>query len=130
LDEIATRRRQSISGQWPSDRDIATILKKTSGLFIIASVILRFIDSSFASPQKRLKLIVDPPESTIYEGRSGIDVVYHQILSASFELADEDDGVGSGTNIDRTLKVKSCNTALCKLMPLGRLRGYLLLRLL
>jgi NACHT domain len=93
LDEIATRRRQSISGQWPSDRDIAVILKKTSGLFIIASVILRFIDSPFASPQKHLKLIVDPPESTIHEGRSGIDVMYHQILSASFEHADEDDTV-------------------------------------
>jgi NACHT domain len=93
LDEIATRRRQSISGQWPSDRDIAVVLKKTSGLFIIASVILRFVDSPFASPQKRLKLIVDPQESTIYEGRSGIDVVYHQILSASFEHADENDAV-------------------------------------
>jgi hypothetical protein len=92
LDEIATRRRQCISGQWPSDRDIAIILKKTSGLFIIASVILRFIDSSFASPQKRLKLIVDPQEGTIYEGRSGIDVVYHQILSAGVEHANEDDG--------------------------------------
>jgi NACHT domain len=93
LDEIATRRSQSISGQWLSDRDIAVILKKTSGLFIIASVILRFIDSPFASPQKRLKLIVDLPESMIYEGRSGIDEVYHQILSASFEHADEDDAV-------------------------------------
>ena len=91
LDEIATRRKQAISGQWPSDRDIATILKKTSGLFIIASVILRFIDSP--SPQKRLKLIVEPQESTIYEGRSGIDVVYHKILSASFEHADEDDDI-------------------------------------
>jgi NACHT domain len=92
LNEIATRRRESISGQWPSDRDIVVILKKTSGLFIIASVILRFIDSSFASPQKRLKLIVDPQDSTIYEGRSGIDVVYHQILSASFEHIDDNDG--------------------------------------
>jgi hypothetical protein len=93
LDKIATRRSQSINGQWPSDQDIAVILKKTSGLFIIASVILRFIDSLFASPQKHLKLIVDPQESTIYEGRSGINVVYHQILSASFGDADEDDAV-------------------------------------
>ncbi|KIM78643.1 hypothetical protein PILCRDRAFT_11100 [Piloderma croceum F 1598] len=80
LNEIATRRTQSINGHWPSDRDIAVILKKTSGLFIIASVILRFIDSSVASPQKRLKLIVDPPESTIYEGRSGIDVRFFDRL--------------------------------------------------
>jgi hypothetical protein len=93
LDEIATRRRQAISGQWPSDRDIAIILKKTSGLFIIASVILRFIDSPSTSPQKRLELIVEPQESTIYEGRSGIDVLYHQIVSAGVEHADEDDPV-------------------------------------
>jgi NACHT domain len=93
LEEIATRRRQAISGQWPSDRDVATILKKTSGLFIIASVILRFIDSPSTSPQKRLKLIAEPQDSTIYEGRSGIDVVYHQILSAGVEHADEDDPV-------------------------------------
>ena len=91
LDEIAARRRQSISGQWPSDRDVATILKKTSGLFIIASVIIRFIDSPYASPQECLKLIVDLPDSTIYEGKSGIDVVYHQILSASFRDANESD---------------------------------------
>jgi hypothetical protein len=91
LEEISTRRRHSISGQWPSDQAITTILKKTSGLFIIAAVIVRFIDSPFASPQKRLKLIVDFPNSTIYEGKSGIDMVYHQILSAGFENADEDD---------------------------------------
>jgi hypothetical protein len=93
LNEIAKRRMQSISGQLPSDRDIAVVLKKTSGMFIIASVILRFIDSPFTSPQKRLKLVVDPLESTIYEGRSGINVVYHQILSAGIEHADEDDAI-------------------------------------
>ena len=91
LDEIAAGRRQSISGQWPSDRDITTILKKTAGLFIIASVIIRFIDSPYASPQERLTLIVNLPDSTIYEGKSGVDVVYHQILSASFGDADEND---------------------------------------
>jgi hypothetical protein len=91
LEEIARRRSHSISGQWPSDRDICTILKKASGLFIIASVIIRFIDYPYATPQKRLKLIVDLPNSTIYEGKSGVDMVYYQILLASFENVDEDD---------------------------------------
>ena len=91
LEEIATRQRHSISGHWPSDQDVTTILKKTAGLFIVAAVIMRFIDSLFASPQKRLKLIIDLPKSTIYEGKSGINVVYHQILSVSLENADEDD---------------------------------------
>ena len=42
----------------PRDRDLATILKN-SVLFIIAAVILRFVDSPCASPQKCLRLIVD-----------------------------------------------------------------------
>ena len=91
LEEISTRRMHSISGQWPSDGDIATILKKSAGLFIIASVIVRFVDYPYATPQNRLKLIVDLPNSTTYEGKSGIDAVYHQILLASFETVDEDD---------------------------------------
>jgi hypothetical protein len=66
-------------------------LKKTAGLFIIASVIVRFIDSPYASPPERLKLIVGLPDSTIYEGKSGVDILYHQILSASFGDTDEDD---------------------------------------
>ena len=91
LNEIAARRGPSISGQWPLDQDVATILKKTSGLFIIASVIIRFIDSRYASPQQHLKLIIDLPHSTIYEGKSGINVLYHQILSASFDSVDLED---------------------------------------
>jgi hypothetical protein len=91
LGEIARRRSQSISGRWPLDEDLTTVLKKTSGLFIIASVIIRFIDYPHASPQERLKLIVDLPNSTIYEGKTGIDVIYHQVFSASFENVFADD---------------------------------------
>jgi hypothetical protein len=91
LGEIATRRSLSISGRWPLDEDITTVLKKTSGLFIIASVIVRFIDHSYASPQERLKLIVNLPNSTIYKGKTGIDVLYHQIFSASFANVVDDD---------------------------------------
>jgi hypothetical protein len=59
--------------------------------FIIAAVIIGFIDSPFASPEKCLKLIVEMPNSTVYEAKSGIDVVYHQILSVSLENADQGD---------------------------------------
>ena len=40
LHEIATRRRHHIGDQYPTNQDIATILKKTSNLFIFASAIV------------------------------------------------------------------------------------------
>jgi hypothetical protein len=91
LEEIAERRRESISGPWPSEKDIATIVGRCDGLFIIASIIIRFVNYRHSSPQAQLKRILDMPNSTIYEGKSGIDLMYHQILDASFFDVDEDD---------------------------------------
>jgi hypothetical protein len=91
LEEIATRRKLSINGPWPSDKDIAAILRKCSGLFVIASVILDFIDYPYEMPQDRLRLIIDMPDSTIYEGKSGIDITYNEILVANFKAVHKDD---------------------------------------
>jgi hypothetical protein len=91
LSEIATRRRLCIDGSWPSNNEIAAILKKCSGLFIIASIIVRFIDYPYATPKDRLKMIMDMPNSTIFEGKAGIDVMYTQILAACLQNVDPDD---------------------------------------
>jgi NACHT domain len=91
LQEIAMRRRFCINGPWPLEKDIATIIWKSSGFFIIASIIIDFIDDPHDMPQDRLELIVSMPNSTIYEGMSRMDVVYHQILLASFKSVHKDD---------------------------------------
>jgi hypothetical protein len=91
LEDIAGRRKESIIGPWPSENDIAMVLERCDGLFIIASVIIRFVNYRHSSPQARLKRILDMPNSTIYEGKSGIDLMYHQILEASFFDVEDDD---------------------------------------
>jgi NACHT domain len=91
LMEISARKRRSIVGSWPSERDVTAITRKSSGLFIVASVIVDFIDDPFKTPQDQLKLILSMPDSTIYAGKSVIDVRYSQILASSFRDVPEDD---------------------------------------
>jgi NACHT domain len=76
LMEIASRRRHSIVGPWPSVKDVAEITKKSSGFFIVASVIVDFIDDPYETPQDQLDRILSMPDSGIYAGESVIDVRY------------------------------------------------------
>jgi NACHT domain len=91
LGEVAARNRFCIDGPWPSDEDINTITNKASGLFIVASVIVGFIDHPRAMPQDRLKLIISRLNSIIFEGKSGINGTYDQVLIASFSDVEEND---------------------------------------
>jgi WD40 repeat protein len=84
LVDIAARKRYSITGIWPSDKDVTVITRKSSGFFIVASVIIDFIDDPFETPQDQLKLILSMSDSGIYAGESVIDMRYRQILASSF----------------------------------------------
>ena len=90
LSAIAKRRSDlDLSDPWPSDEDLTALTKKSSGLFIFASTLVRFIESDHHEPNKRLQLIVNPPESTVQEGRAGIDLLYTQVFLHAFSDAEE-----------------------------------------
>jgi NACHT domain len=91
LMEIAKRKRRIIVGSWPSDKEITAVTKKSSGYFIVASVIVEFIDDPYEVPQDRLKMILAMTDSGTYAGKSVIDVRYGQILEYSFRDAPGDD---------------------------------------
>ena len=85
LTAVAKRRSDfDLSDPWPCDGDLATLTKKSSGLFIFASTLARFIESEHHEPDERLQLIVTPPDSTVHEGRAGIDPLYTQVLVHAF----------------------------------------------
>ena len=69
---------------WPHDDDILALTKKSSGLFIFASTLVRFIESEYHDPNERLQLVVSEANSTMYEGSAGIDSLYSQILLHAF----------------------------------------------
>jgi len=71
-------------GDWPSPSDIDILCKKAAGLFIYAATVIKFVASKYHIPTKRLSHILSLPQSTTHEGRSGIDLLYTQVLEQAF----------------------------------------------
>ena len=85
LTEIAKQRSDfDISNPWPCDQDLTTLTKKSSGLFIFAATLARFIGSQHHEPNERLQLIVTHSDSTVHEGGAGIDPLYTHVLEHAF----------------------------------------------
>jgi len=85
LTAVAKRRSDCVlPDPWPCDKDLTALTKKSSGLFIFASTLTRFIESEHHPPGDRLQLVVTLPDSTVHEGRAGIDLLYTQVLMHAF----------------------------------------------
>ena len=85
LAEIARSRSDCDLGEdWPSSSDLNTLCKKSAGLFIYASTLIKFVASEHHTPTKRLALITSLPQSTTHEGKSGVDLLYTQVLEQAF----------------------------------------------
>ena len=91
LTEIAkTRSDSDLTESWPSSYDIDILCKKSAGPFIYASTVVKFVASPRHLPTKRLTLIISLRQSTTHEGKSGIDLLYTQVLEQAFRDADTD----------------------------------------
>ena len=88
LTEIAKRRSDlDLPNPWPRDGEILALTKKSSGLFIFASTLVRFIESEHHDPSERLQLVLSEASGTTHEGRAGIDFLYSQVLLLAFSDA-------------------------------------------
>jgi len=84
LARIAKQRSDlELPNPWPHDDEIEALTKKSSGLFIFAATMIRFIESGHHEPNKRLQLLSEA-NSTTHEGHAGIDSLYSQILLYAF----------------------------------------------
>ena len=72
--------------EWPNPYDINILCKKTGGLFIYASTVVKFVASEYHLPTERLDLIILHSQDATHEGR--IDLLYTQILELAFNNAD------------------------------------------
>ena len=115
LTEVSKQRSDlDLSDPWPRGEDLTTLTKKSSGLFIFASTLVRFIGSEHHEPDERLQLIITPLHSTVHEGRAGIDQLYTQILVHAFSDVRE---TAVFTNLKRVL-----GTAILAFNPLSRVQ--------
>ena len=81
---IKNRSDFDLTEEWPSLPDVMVLCEKAAGFFIYASTVVKFIASEADSPPERLSLITSLPESTVEEGKSGVDQLYTQILQQAF----------------------------------------------
>ena len=79
-----TRSDHDLTNDWPSPHDLDILCGKAAGLFIYASTVVKFITSEYHNPTERLTLIISLPQSTTYEGKSGVDPLYTQVLEYAF----------------------------------------------
>ena len=75
---------------WPSPPEIELLCKKAAGFFIYASTVVKFINSDIDPPTERLTLITSLPESTVEEGKSGVDQLYTKVLKQAFHTIHTD----------------------------------------
>ena len=83
-DIVKSRSDCNLLGDWPSSFDLDTLCEKAAGLFIYASTVVKFVASKDHQPAERLHEITSLPQSTIEEGRSGIDQLYTEVLQQAF----------------------------------------------
>lgn len=65
-----------IDPAWPSDTDIKTLIRRSSGYFIYASTVLKFLNDTDVSPQGQLTLVLTGSPKPFTE----LDDLYRQIL--------------------------------------------------
>jgi len=90
-DITKTRSDCDLPEEWPSSGELDILCKKAAGLFIYASTVVKFVTSENHSPIERLADIISLPQSTVMEGRSGIDQLYTEVLEQAFSKIPVDD---------------------------------------
>ena len=95
LTEIAKARSDcDFIEDWPASSDIEILCKKAAGFFIYASTVVKLVTFRHRTPTEQLERIISLPQNTAHEGKSGIDLLYSQVLEqavADVGIDDEDD---------------------------------------
>ena len=76
---------------WPSSSEVDALCEKAAGFFIYGSTVVKFIASRNHKPTRQLDQVVALPQSTSYEGKSGIDLLYTQVLEQAINSVYVDD---------------------------------------
>ena len=92
LTEIAkTRSDCDLTDDWPAPSDIEILCKKAAGFFIYASTVVKIFTFRHRKPTEQLERIISFPQNTAPEGRSGIDLLYTQVLEQAAADVDMDE---------------------------------------
>ncbi|KIM41271.1 hypothetical protein M413DRAFT_145558 [Hebeloma cylindrosporum] len=75
-----------IPSGWPSDKDIRRLVEKSSGQFIYASTVVKFVESTSHLPLERLEVIFGLVAPEIATPFAELDALYNQILTNVIQI--------------------------------------------
>ena len=81
---VKNRSHPDVTEDWPLPSDIDILCENAAGLFIYASTVVKFVESPYHRPPKRLALLVSLPQNTTCGGESSIDSLYTEILGHAY----------------------------------------------
>ena len=76
--------RSTIPNSWPSEQSLEMLVRKSSGQFIYAATVVRFVESTHHRPTKRLEIIlgISPSPPGNKNPFAELDALYHHILKS------------------------------------------------
>ena len=86
--EIASRR--GVLGDWPTEKQMDLLCKRTAGLFVYAVATVKSVDYQNNSPKKQLDRLLQSPQISVFEGMTEfttnmtLDSLYASILQEAF----------------------------------------------
>ncbi|KAJ7636401.1 hypothetical protein FB45DRAFT_1055828 [Roridomyces roridus] len=78
IQRVHARREITLDADWPGKDTIQQLVHRSSGTFIYASTIVRYVDDEYSHPANRLDLVLSLDASST----TSLDDLYTQILSA------------------------------------------------
>jgi hypothetical protein len=92
LTDVAIRQSQAdLFEDWPSESDLDALTKKSDGLFIHASTVVKILSHGKADPQEKLRKLLEHEDDYTREGKTQLDQLYLDILTAAVKQSDFDD---------------------------------------
>ena len=78
--------RADIQSGWPSDKDIRRLVKRSSGQFIYASTVVKFVESTSHLPHERLGVVFGLATPEIDTPFSELDALYNQTFTNVIQI--------------------------------------------
>ena len=78
--------RADIPSGWPSDEDVSWLIERSSGQFIHASTVVKFLESTCHLPQERLKVVFGLLTPEIATHFAELDALYNQIFTSVIQI--------------------------------------------
>ena len=75
-----------IQSGWPSDEEIRRLVKKSSGQFIYASTVVKFVESTCHLPEERLEVVFGLVTPEIATPFAELDALYNQIFTSVIQI--------------------------------------------